>query len=183
MLKAQTGLAFAAALALVTAAGCGSTGSGSRVASLGGSSSGATPTPSGVSRAQLFTRFAQCLRQHGANEPDPTIDDQGNPHWQVALDSIPPAQGQPCQHIVQLIKNSFQAGGGGPSTRPSLAQQTRFAQCMRRHGVPVQDPNPQTGLQRPPGLDVNAPNVQAAIRACQSNLPAGSLTRPVTAGG
>jgi hypothetical protein len=180
MLKAHIGLAAAAALALVVAAGCGSTGAGSHVASLGGSSAGATPTPSGPSRAQLFTRFAQCLRQHGANEPDPTIDDQGNPHWQVALDSIPPAQAQPCQNIVQQIK---QGGGGSTRPRPSLAQQTRFAQCMRRHGVPVQDPNPQTGLQRPPGLDVNAPNVQAAIRACQSNLPAGSLTRPVTAGG
>jgi hypothetical protein len=178
MLKPHIGLAVAAALALVTAAGCGSAGSGSHVASLGGSSSGATPTPSAASRAQLLTRFAQCLRQHGANEPDPTIDDQGNAHWQVPLDSIPPAQGQPCQDIVRQMKQ-----GGGASNRPSLAQQTKFAQCMRRHGVPVQDPNPQSGLQRPPGLDVNAPNVQAAIRACQSNLPAGTLTRPVTAGG
>jgi hypothetical protein len=142
MLKAHIGLAAAAALALVAAAGCGSTGAGSHVARLGGSSSGATPTPSRASRAQLLTQFAQCLRQHGANEPDPTIDDQGNPHWQVPLDTIPLAQQQPCQHIGQQAK---QAGGGGASSRPSLAQLTKFAQCMRKHGIPVQDPNPQTG--------------------------------------
>jgi hypothetical protein len=56
-------------------------------------------------------------------------------------------------------------------------QLRQFAQCMRDHGVAMNDPQPGQaggglgGLAA--GLDPNDPTVRAAFTACQSNLPNG----------
>lgn len=56
-----------------------------------------------------------------------------------------------------------------------VAALTQFAGCMRRHGIPVPDPNSQgviTGSQALQEQYQNTPQGQAALSACQSHLQA-----------
>ncbi|MEV0274694.1 hypothetical protein AB0H43_38485 [Hamadaea sp. NPDC050747] len=71
------------------------------------------------------------------------------------------------------------AGNGGAtptaSASASAADMMKFTQCMRENGVPVGDPDPSTGR---PDLDpalAGTPQFQAALKKCQSLLPAGLL--------
>jgi hypothetical protein len=138
---------------------------GPQVASVG-SGGAPSPTPS-ASLAQVYAQYAACLRQHGASEPDPTVDDQGQPHWQVPMDGIPQAQKQACVSIVQA---AFQRR---PPTAARLAADLKFSQCMRSHGVPTfPDPDPQNGDF--PGINKNDPGIQQALPACRSLLPPSS---------
>jgi hypothetical protein len=67
-------------------------------------------------------------------------------------------------------------GGSSPSSKSSgqntQAQQLKYAQCMRQHGVNVSDPN-QNGdqtIQNPQG---GVQQMQAAEQACQKYAPNG----------
>ena len=75
-------------------------------------------------------------------------------------------------------------GASSPSTAPTTAtssQQrlvaalTRFSGCMRSHGIPVPDPNPQgviSGSQTLEQQYQDTPEGQAALHACQRYLQA-----------
>jgi hypothetical protein len=160
----------ARAAALATAAllaACGQS-NGPRVASVGGGR--ATPSPSASANpAQVYAQYAACIRQHGGNEPDPTVDDVGKPHWQVPLDNIPLAQKQPCFPLLQQIAQR----PSGPPDAAMMAAGLKFSQCMRAHGVPTfPDPDPQTGNF--PGVQRDAPDVQAGYQQCKQFLPGGT---------
>ena len=78
----------------------------------------------------------------------------------------------------------------GSSTKPpaesassSYSSQITFARCMRSHGVPnFPDPSPPgaslTGntfgaFALPPGLNLQAPAAQSALKGCRKTLPGG----------
>lgn len=82
----------------------------------------------------------------------------------------------------------------GSSTTPTATNASRgykkqvtFADCMRSHGVPnLPDPsapgasltgNTFGGLALPPGLNLQAPAAQAALKACREVLPGGGSPR------
>jgi hypothetical protein len=151
--------------AVLLAAACGQS-AGSRVAGAGGSAPAASASPN---PAQLYAQFAACVRHHGGNEPDPTIDDSGQPHWQVPLDSVPLANKQACFSILQQARG--QVAGKAPDAA-TLAAEVKFSQCMRQNGVPgFPDPDPSTGDFT--GADRTSPQVQAVYVKCRSLLPAG----------
>jgi hypothetical protein len=158
--------AAALAGALLLAAACGTQSGGPTVAAVNGRS-GSAPAPSASANpAQLYAQFAACLRQHGASEPDPTIDDQGNPHWQVPLDNIPLAQKQSCFPLIQQARQR----PAGPLTPAQIAAAAKFSQCMRSHGVSnFPDPDPQTGNFT--GVSRTDPAIQQAYPSCSSLLP------------
>ena len=157
---------------LVTAA-CGGSASGPRVASI--SAGSATPAPtSATTLRQLYVRLAQCVRQHGGNEPDPTVDDQGLPHYQVPLGSLPVTTTQPClpiyQQAMQIIRQQQQQVAQ-QRLGQRVAQEVKFAKCIRQHGVPsFPDPDAKTGdfnIANP-----NDPALHQAYLACASLYPA-----------
>jgi hypothetical protein len=63
----------------------------------------------------------------------------------------------------------------------------RFADCVRRHGVPsLPDPKVVDGkvvLMLPRGLTARSPRLRQAQRACQKLLPQGAITQPGTGTG
>jgi hypothetical protein len=72
------------------------------------------------------------------------------------------------------------AGAASASPTPSAnadrdEQLRQFAQCMRDHGVNMQDPQPGAGPGGglASGINPNDPAVQSAFTACQSKLPNG----------
>jgi hypothetical protein len=173
---AAGGSLLVAASALLTAC---SSGSPTRpVASLAGHEGSANASQSAVpSVAQSDTdmvHFAQCLRAHGVNEPDPA-QRPGHQGLSVNVPSPGPAL-TACQHFLAKEFAAKQAGG-----RAELAQWlpalTHYAECMRSHDIPMLDPGPygQLNLGNVPGIsnDIGRynPQFRSADAACRHLLP------------
>lgn len=172
----KTGSVLRAALALVAAtalaAGCGVTNPFS-------------PPPRASAQDQLL-RWSECMRQHGINEPDPVngairVTVTPGPGGGLAPDA--PTEENPRFPTAQNACRQYAPNGGQGSRPPSqqqLDQATRFAQCMRDHGIPMEDPTVQNGDITMQGGDINGPNVdpdsqqfQQAQQACAKYLPSG----------
>src|SRR5262245_19155624 len=68
-----------------------------------------------------------------------------------------------------------------PTPTASLSddeKRRQFAQCMRDHGIDVEDPSGNGGGVMIRGTDKN--RADTAMRACQTLLPGGSLSRSLT---
>jgi hypothetical protein len=121
-------------------------------------------------------RAAACLRQHGANVPDPTIGPNGALQYdQTAVSAIPH---QVLQSATQACSSEIAAAQAAIPASPNLvADRVKFAQCMRQHGITIfPDPDPTTGqfpLQNRATI-ASAPGFQAAEQACRSLLPNGN---------
>ncbi len=178
------GLGLILALA-VTACGGGSKSPG--VATLAGSTGvpghpTTTVAPSSRNATQLLHDWANCMRQHGIQMADPTVDVQG----QISV-GISGGGGNISTGTFQAADNACKSlhdqaiaalGGTHPTTRPDPTKLLAFSRCMRAHGISdFPDPNASGGitLQGGPGSDLNPnnPAFAAAQQACQSLL--GSL--------
>lgn len=159
-----------AVLSLSTACGAGST-SGAPVAHVGSGPS-ARPSPgsaqlSAGDRQRLWLQFASCLRQHGADEPDPSFDSEGNPQWVVNIKGLPQAAQQACAPILQSL--NLRIGQRADPAR--IAALTRFAQCIRQHGV-ADFPDPDSsGNFQTNGDPTLEPGWAAAYQACSGLQP------------
>lgn len=168
-LAVVVGLAVAVALT-----GCSANGSTSSVASLSGaSSSAAAPGGSGqrvdTTRQDALIKYAQCMRQHGINMPDP----QGN----GAIAAIPgvdpndPVAAQKAQAASTACAKDLP--NGGKPTAADLQKQLKFAQCMRQHGVNEPDPSPNGGGQGI-SINLNDPATKTALHACDPAMAGGA---------
>jgi hypothetical protein len=162
----------AAGLALLAAA-CGGS-PGSHVAQLGSTTtqtntSSNAPTTSTQQNGTLA--FANCMRSHGVpNFPDP--DSNGalvkqtpqqlgvsSSQFDTALTACGQLLPTPTQSPAQL-------------QHQRAAELLRLARCMRAHGIHnFPDPTSTGEITKPPGLDLNSPQVQAAHKACQHYAP------------
>lgn len=73
------------------------------------------------------------------------------------------------------------SSGGGNHLTMQLQNGTKFAACMRAHGVPnFPDPSAQGAIQigSGSGIDPNSPTFQAAQTTCQKLLPNGGQPTP-----
>jgi hypothetical protein len=141
----RTGLlAIVAGAALLTAACSGGSSSTPQVASLGtssstggGSSAGAVPNGNAT---RLLDEWASCARTHGdPHQTDPTInadkDIEITMPVQVsqALSSQAHDSSGPCGSYLTAAQDAL---GYTPPVQSSDAQQLKYAECMRAHGVP-----------------------------------------------
>jgi hypothetical protein len=151
--------AVAISCALATTA-CGSSNSP-------GSGTGSSDT--------LAIQFADCMRAHGVpNFPDPGHGSGNSPQDNPQ---------SPAFKSASTTCDKLQPGGNTPPPKPSESRQLamiRFAECMRKHGVP-NFPDPTLSLPPgnvpviavagiyfalPPGLDFQSPAVKQARTAC-----------------
>jgi hypothetical protein len=111
---------------------------------------GAAHPPAASGRAgaiQLIHAAAQCLRDHGIPTfPDPVLESNGQLQMDDQLLNSLPASvtqtaEQACTARIEAAQQAAEAERP-PETPQELAQDTRFAQCMRQHGWPnFPDPN------------------------------------------
>lgn len=165
--RTQIGSALAALALAVMAAGCG----GSSPTT---TSAGAQSGPGPGNGIQAAYHYARCMRAHGvSNFPDPKVVHHGNGigvgfhvgPW-VGTAHFKSAQ-KACQSILP-----------GPSQGPSPQQQAAhladllsFVRCLRAHGLSnFPDPTPEGHLTpqmlQQAGVDLHAPDVRPAARAC-----------------
>jgi hypothetical protein len=163
-------LAALAALTLgLVLTGCGDDSDGSQVASGGGTqpTAGASSTAAGLSMDEKGVKFAQCLREHGVNVPDP----EPGKGPQIKLD---PSSGVTKEDVDKAMEacKEFSPQGEGTGGDPQQEENGRkFAECMRKNGV-EKFPDPKPG-QRGIMIDKTVgedPDFQKAQEACQSIL-------------
>jgi len=193
-MKDKTGgsrhLRGAGALAVAAAVAAATTACGVHVHL--GSSASTPSSASGPTYAQELA-LAQCMRGHGVPDfPDPsasggyTLTSNGSLQGNGGAISIGGSQVQAaygdCRHllpggpsIAQLEQDVQQEQQRQEQALPGLL---KYSQCVRGHGVPnFPDPG-QKGQSQPPGnggaVNLDSPQVQAALSACQHLLPAGA---------
>ncbi len=165
--RARAILVVAAGLALLVA-GCGS------------SSPSSTTGAAAVSPQNLASeafRFADCMRQHGVtNFPDPQVSSsQGQQRVAIAVPAG--VAGSPQLKAARQACRGILPTPSQISAYVKARQQARkqgllsFARCVRSHGVTnFPDPTDQGQLTRAmltaANVDVHAPNVLVAARAC-----------------
>jgi hypothetical protein len=170
-----------AVLAVLVLAGCGGGGDGSKVASVNGESSARESTSKSgeTDPRQALLAFAQCMREHGVDMPDPQVNGQGYALIEPG-ENVDPAKQQAadaaCRH---LMADAVQNGPGklDPAEEAkSRDQQLAFTKCMREHGIDMPDPqfgdNGEMTISLG-GADADDPKFQAADSTCrtQAGLP------------
>jgi hypothetical protein len=172
-------LALAGVFAL---SGCGGDAAGDTgIATAGGTAAPtASATPS-LSAEQAGLKFAQCMRAHGVDMPDPQVGSGGGMsiriQGRVSPQTVQKAQQACKQYMPQL------GGSRGPGKLDAAAQERalKFAKCMRDNGVDMPDPDfsgggvrirAQGGGSRGAGQGPNPddPTFQKALKACRSLL-------------
>ena len=172
-------LAVSVFLALLVA-GCGGGGSAGRpVAQLDATTTQPASASSSYSPTDQPLAFSHCMRSHGVpNFPDPNSSGVW-PKSQVELaagNSRFEAATQACGHLLP---------DGGPGVPPSPAvvelirtDMTKFAHCMRTHGLPNWPDPIVDNLGRgnfdmqAAGINTNSPQITAKIHNCNRVYPA-----------
>lgn len=165
----------------VLAAGCssGARGPGSApVASVSGHATAASSAQPLTERQgdQNLISFTRCMRSHGVQMSDP-VHRPG--HAGLSLPDMPsrgPATNAAyaaCTHFIQANIDAKQARAASQAA-PHLAALTRYAECMRGHGVNMDDPTPQGEVSMGQNdFGRYSPQFRAADTACRHFLPAG----------
>ena len=182
----RNGAAVAAGLVIAlgwgaTACGGGSPGAG--VATLSGatgSASHATTTlaPNPRNATLLLHEWANCMRQHGIQMADPTVNTQGQIGVSVTgSGNLSTQTFQGADAACSSLHNQAIAalGGNRGLGKPDPTKLLAFSKCMRAHGLPdFPDPGANGALQLQGGptsdLNPNNPAFQAAQRSCQHFL-------------
>jgi hypothetical protein len=170
-------VAVLAVVALLVAGCGGSKSDSSGVASVSGSGGQASATTAPkASQEQQLLDFTKCMREHGVNMADPTVDAKGNVRLQPPSGGDQPSQAtlnaarSACQKYLQGVTQGFTAQNQA-QFRDSLL---KYAQCMRKNGYDMPDPNFSSGAN-PFGRffderTQNDPTFKKANAACQQYL-------------
>jgi hypothetical protein len=164
MRRQRFALLVAAPLLLLGLAACGS----------GDTSGGAASDASSEDPQEQAVKWAQCMRDHGVDVPDPQPDDKGR--VRIRLGGDEKVQKDKVNAALEACKEFSPLGDSGRledlKNDPDFQEaQLRWAQCMRDHGVDV--PDPGGGEQGGVRIDANKQNkerVEAAMEACDPIL-------------
>src|SRR5688572_208984 len=179
-------------LSMLLMAACTST---TGVSTLDGTEDGATPTPeASVDPEQAIFDFAECMREHGIDMPDPEIvrggPGEGGERGFIGrgADEGPAARqfdpnSEEFQAAEEACREHLEGFGAGPGDGPELSEEQQqafldFAECMREHGIDMPDPQFDGGgvtIGPPdegegPAFDPGSEEFQLAEEACSEHL-------------
>ena len=148
------------------------------MASLSGHAAAAGPSGQPLTQQQSdqdMISFTRCMRSHGVQMSDP-VHRPGHAGLSMDMptrDSATSAAYAACTHFIQAMIDIKMAGAASQAA-PNLVALTRYAQCMRSHGINMLDPTPQGEVNMGPGdFGRYSPQFRAADTACRHLLPAG----------
>jgi hypothetical protein len=153
-----------------------------------GSSSRPGDRAGGGQAAAQAIAYSRCMRSHGVPDfPNPQISGSGN-SVDVKL-AVPAgiANGNPQFPAAQQACRRLEPNGGAPQRAPSaqeLARAVSYAACMRSHGEPgFPDPNSRGVFVLGQRVNAEAPQFEAADRACQAVRPHSVAVQQIGPGG
>jgi hypothetical protein len=150
----------AATFALLVGACAGNADTGGGVASLSDDDQPSAQQGSdGKADEDRNREFAQCMREHGIDVPDPEPGHPGVTIKEPNPEKVRPAR-EACKHLLP------NGGEPEPMDPEELDRARERAQCMREHGIDVPDPDPNNpGIRAPEGVDQE--KLRAAMEACR----------------
>lgn len=172
--REASGIAVFALLSALALAGC-APASPTGVASLdGGAGSTNSPEESNEPREDDQVKFAECMREHGIDMPDPDPDQEG---FGIAI-----PEGTSTEEADAALEacEEFTPGGGEPmqASPEQLAQMREFAKCMRENGIEnFPDPSADGSLMirsqpgDPDSIDPMSQEFKDAEKACREFQP------------
>lgn len=131
-----------------------------------------TTTTEAVDPDQAMQEYAECMREHGIDMPDPGsgggviemgVDEEGG------IEAFEEA-GEACDPILEAAFGEFELS---PEQEAEfMDEQLAFAQCMRDNGVdwPDPDPNGDSTIALELGSDVDPDTIDAAMETCGEGL-------------
>ena len=136
------------------------------LAGCGGTTAGQTTSSGNLARYDKAVKYAECMRSHGEpNWPDPASDGTFTALGQarIATGGVLGAAMKACAGLNPIPALSK------TQRDKAVATMLKYSECMRSHGVTrYPDPNSFGGVPAvPPGVDVDSPQYQAAVRACE----------------
>lgn len=151
------------------AAGCGSS---SPAHSSGASNANASANTSATNFQRSFFAFASCMRAHGVpSYPDPQLTNSGGVKISPGTTNPNSPAFKSADAACRRLLPDAGAPAGGASAREK-AQEVKFADCMRAHGVPsFPDPDHDGAFTLPPGVTPQTPAFSGAMDACKSVRP------------
>lgn len=167
-----TGLAAVALFALLSLAGCASSSTG-EVASLEGTESESSPEKSKSPSDGGALAFAQCMREHGVDVPDPDPNGRGN----VSI-NIPPDMSQDEVDAAFAACEDLMDGGGEAASADDVALMRKYSACMRENGVKdFPDPGPDGSIRFDASTESDdaaamSDGFETADKVCSKLLPA-----------
>jgi hypothetical protein len=177
------GIALAGTL-LVAGCGGGASAANPKVASVGEVTTTTAPAAESTSGDEgdvqdAMLAFAQCMRDHGVDMPDPQVNAEGRGVFTAAgapADAAKMDEAQKaCQAYLDKVKSEMPPPD--PAEQEARKQQMLdFAQCMRDHGIAMPDPEITTdggGIQVKmggPGIDDSSPAFKEANEACAAQV-------------
>jgi hypothetical protein len=179
--------AIATALLAIVASGCGSSDSpdSDGVAALETGPAAAAQTDTTEEQTEedpqeAALEWARCMREHGVDVPDPQVDEDGGVQVRAGRGGFRRGEGNDDEF------REAQEACGSPlgNARPQLTEAQRqelqetmlaFAQCMRKEGVDMPDPQFGEGggvfrVGPGRGVDPDDPDFRAAQEKCQPIL-------------
>ena len=140
---------------------------------------GSSKDPTRTDPADRAVAFSRCMRSHGVKDfPDPQVAAGGAVKLQFKSGAGSPdvtkmkSAQEACRHLIAAGEKKLT-----PQERVEREEQvTKFARCMREHGVNVHAGTEGGGVKiqvHPGGGGPNpeSPSFQAAQKACQGLLP------------
>jgi len=167
-MRTRLGLAVVVPVLVLAVAACGSSKKDSGIATAGGAGSGGTPSATAsLSSDERALKFAQCMRDHGIDMPDPGKDGSSIVGKDAASKDKLDAATAACRQYMP------DGGELGKASAEQIEQARKFAQCMREHGI-AKFPDPQADGRmdtQGAGIDPEDTAYQAAEEACAALQP------------
>jgi hypothetical protein len=176
-------LALAATTSLAVA-GCGKAGDPSV------SGTGTAKGPDAATKKALL-QFAQCMRDHGIDMPDPNFSG-GRVTMQSKAKNMSPEKAKAAEQACQKYQAKIKPPASSAADREKFKQSALAnAQCMRDHGL-TNFPDPtfeanggaQIKIGKGAGIDPNSAKFQTAQKACEKigGIGGGPTTQQVGGG-
>ncbi len=154
------------ALALMLAA-CTGAAAAPSVASLDDPAASGTPAPSAspMTPQDAALAYAGCMRENGIDMPDPVVTDDGEGRVSISQgasdrngskEEFLEAE-EECRHFMEA---AMPTEDREPLSAEDMDKMLAFAQCMREHGIPMDDPSADGGIRI--GIDDSGTRRQAA---------------------
>jgi hypothetical protein len=108
-------------------------------------------------------KFAQCMRQHGVNVADPK---PGEPGVRITGQRLDDSKIKAASEACRKYSPRGNLNPNDPKVRDNML---KMAQCLRRHGVNIADPQAGQGLQIK--IKKGDTKTQQAAETCRREVP------------
>jgi len=136
-----------------------------------------------ASDKKALLEFAQCMRDHGVDMPDPQFSGGGAKVTMREEKGADPQKAQDAQKACQKYQDKVKPPSmSEDQQKKAKAAALKNAQCMRDHGIDFPDPQFGEGGRMQQriggpgsGVDPNSQKFQDAVKACQKEAPGGMM--------